>query len=397
MPRKRRQRSSWGSNEPAKRDGCRRLRYWADLHDGRGYCRRSMTIRGSKRDGDAKLSELWLRFGDGHAAVTVGEACESWWLPAIEDSVERGVLSKNSAKVYKSAWNKHVRQRWRDAFVGDIAHEEVQEWLLGLTPMLARTCRTVLRGVLEKCVARRVLERNVMKDDYEMPRVQGRGKRAPERPCLSLEGIRSAWKALWGSPCEAAFILCAFGSCRVGESLGVLAREVVFGTSLDGIPVVTCPISKQVDNRTGRVSDRLKNEWSYRSVVVAGPPAIRLRDLAAAAVEAGETWLCDDGIGAPLTQTMLRKMISQRMGDAGLNAFAPQILRPSWETSIARWTLHLDSEVIEKLMGHVGSGVTGRHYDRPGVAEFVGAVSSAYKVAPFADGWFTDGDELSWA
>lgn len=177
----------------------------------------------------------------------------------------------------------------------------------------------------------------------------------------------------------------------------MFAREVIFGMPADGVPIATCPISRQVDNRTGTVFDNLKNEWSYRSVVVAGKPAIRLRTLAMAAVEAGETWLSDDDLGEPLTQTAFRKLVAQRMEVEGLEPFVPQILRPSWETSIARWTLHLDSEVIEKLMGHVGSGVTGRHDDRPGVSEFVSVVSSAYKAAPFADGWFTDGDGLSWA
>ena len=56
MPRKR-ARSTWGANEDAG-NGRRRLRYWADLHDGKGYVRHSMTIVGSRRDGDEALARL---------------------------------------------------------------------------------------------------------------------------------------------------------------------------------------------------------------------------------------------------------------------------------------------------------------------------------------------------
>ena len=57
MPRKA-ERNSWGCNEPAGR-GKRRLRFWADMRDGKGYRRFSKTIRGTQRDGDDELRRLW--------------------------------------------------------------------------------------------------------------------------------------------------------------------------------------------------------------------------------------------------------------------------------------------------------------------------------------------------
>lgn len=392
MPRKKSQRSSWGCNEPARRDGYRRLRFWADLHDGRGYRRCSMTVKGSKRRGDEVLRDMWAKHSDEglSADVTVGRAYDEWWLPAQEAAVERGSLSANSLKAYRGTWSRGVEQRWGGVRAGDVLHEDVQEWLLGLTLPTARACRSILRGVLEKCVSRGLIQRNVLKDDYAMPR-QAPSARASARRSLSLDELRRLWSVMWGEPCEAAFILGAFGSCRAGESLGVLAREVVYGESECGVPVAVCPVSRQVDSRTGAVTDRLKNVWSYRTAVVAGPMATRLHEIACAAVERGETWLCDDGTARPMSQKSLRNEIARASGRAGIARATPQILRPSWETSVARWTLGLDSEVIEKLMGHVGTGVTGRHYDRPGATEFVRAVSGAYAAHPFADAWF-DGE-----
>lgn len=51
-------RSSFGSNEPARRPGFRRLRYWADEHDRRGFTRHSRTIKGTKRDGWDELARI---------------------------------------------------------------------------------------------------------------------------------------------------------------------------------------------------------------------------------------------------------------------------------------------------------------------------------------------------
>ena len=71
MPRKR-ARSTWGANEDAG-NGRRRLRYWADLHDGRGYVRRSMTIVGTRRDGDEMLARLRVEHSQDRPTPTVGE------------------------------------------------------------------------------------------------------------------------------------------------------------------------------------------------------------------------------------------------------------------------------------------------------------------------------------
>lgn len=72
------QRSSWGTNEPAARKGYRRLRYWADKRDGRGYRRCSETIRGSKRAGDARLAELRTLHANDTGCPTLGRVYADW-------------------------------------------------------------------------------------------------------------------------------------------------------------------------------------------------------------------------------------------------------------------------------------------------------------------------------
>ena len=88
-------RSSWGSNEDAGR-GRRRIRYWADLHDGRGYRRVSETVRGTRKDADDVLARRRVEHSSDAPAPTVRQAYEMWWLPDFEDRLGKGEVSANT-------------------------------------------------------------------------------------------------------------------------------------------------------------------------------------------------------------------------------------------------------------------------------------------------------------
>lgn len=161
MPRKRRQRSSWGSNEPAGR-GRRRLRYPADTGDGTGYRRHSMTIEGSRKDGDDKLAELRTMYGSRRSGVaprpkpiTIGEAYERWYLPDIQARLDsylrnprpgrRGELVKpNTFEMSKSTWRRHVRPRWEGIPAKDVTYDGLQSWLDEKSYQQASRCLSMI-------------------------------------------------------------------------------------------------------------------------------------------------------------------------------------------------------------------------------------------------------------
>lgn len=60
--------------------------------------------------------------------------------------------------------------------------------------------------------------------------------------------------------------------------------------------------------------------------------------------------------------------------------------RNSWET-YTHWTLGVEPEKVERMMGHAGKGVTERHYDRPEAESLAAEAARAYALHPFADGW----------
>ena len=121
------QRRSWGSNDPARRKGYRRLRFWADLHDGLGYRRCSETIKGGVRAGDRRLSELEVLHGDDSGSPTLGRVRAEWWLPEAEDRLMAGDLALNTFKLYETVWRTSVEPRWGDVPVSDIEPMDVQD------------------------------------------------------------------------------------------------------------------------------------------------------------------------------------------------------------------------------------------------------------------------------
>jgi integrase len=185
------------------------------------------------------------------------------------------------------------------------------------------------------------------------------------------------WHGCSGEWWEAAYILAAFGGCRVGEALGATGRDVRM-VEMHGVEAAVVSINKQINN-FGKATDTLKNKWSYRSAVIPGPMGVRIGEIAKTA----EFGYLTNNFGELCSQVTLN-LAWKRFISSGYEAHPFRNLRNSWQT-YNRWVLCLPPWITEKLMGHVGEGVTGQHYDRPDWELFADAVTEAYSKHPFAD------------
>ena len=340
-----------------------RLRY------PKGGSRKTEVVHGTKRDAEHRLAQLHVEAGaERQSRITVGQAYERWWRPEKAASVAELTL-----KAYDSAWKSAIAPRWADVPVAAVRPIDVQGWLSGLAPMMALRAKGVLKGVLDKCVLYEVVPSNPAAGRFAMP---SSSDKAIDKGVYGLDGLRRAWEAVKGTHIEAAVLLMGFAGTRVGESLAVRPSEPYVSGDVCAVPVV-----RQMGNQ-GRVVDALKNEQSRRVAVLPGPMGRRMAELCGA----GGDWLCDSGVGRPATQAEARAVWDRALAEAGVEWHPLRNLRNSWET-VARWELGLDPLVIEKLLGHVGKGVTARHYDRPIEEMCINAVSRAYAANPFADDW----------
>lgn len=367
MPRRR---STWGTNESAGR-GYRRLRYWADEHDGRGYARHSKTIRGTRRDGDEELARLRVLHSEDRPVPTVRQAYETWWLPDAMARVEAGEMSQNSLNNYRSKWNKHIAPVFGSVPASDVTALAISEWVSGKSSSAAALSMIVLRQVLDFCVLYGAIEANPASARIRLPRNDGR-KRNGE--VYDASGLCEALGAVRGTVAYVPAILCGIGSCRLGESLGARVADV---SPLDvgGSTVAVVWVRRQVD-RSGRVSERLKTQASERPVVIPEPWGA---DVLAARDASADGWLCGDGVGSPLPQWVVTRAWNGTVWPSDLARIPMSNLRNTWRT-VMRWELGVPEDMCERMMGHAGKNVGEIHYDRPREEYFAEVVNNAWRA-----------------
>lgn len=381
MPR-RKKRSAWASIAQVDSQTFR-IRYWAKGADGQ-YKRRSKTIRGTRLDAERARSELMLEHSEDAPCPTVQQAWERWVLPDLERRVEGADISVRTYAAYARAWSADVEPVWGATPCDSVRPLAIQQWLLDLGLSQAKRALQLLTLVLDYAVRYELTGHNPAREKYIMPSKSTVTRR--DRGVWTLDELGEVWRvvrsnARWMEP---AFLIAAFGGARVSESVGPLAGEVE-RMDVGGVPLALVPIVRQVTKETG-VSDRLKTEASRRTVIVPGRAALALES-AAASIPAD--WpLTHDGMGAFVSRDRLnrawRRDVLPALPEGQRHIF--QNLRNSWQTN-CRWTLGMPPWLVEPLMGHVGVGVTGQHYDRPQTLMFAETVARAYAEHPYDAGW----------
>ena len=378
MARSRKRRDAWASISEIRPGEVYRIRYWAEGPDG--YRRRSRTIRGTRMDAERARSELMLAHSEDAPCPTVGEAWRQWYLPDLERLGAAGELSPHTLSQYRSGWRLHVAPRWDGVPCDSVRPLEVQQWLSSLGHTQATRARQILRSVLDYGVRYGVAPSNPLAERYVMPPKSTVAER--DRGVWTLEELGEVWRVVHGEWFEAAFLLAAFGGLRVGEAMGARSEDVG-AVEARGQLVAVVRVERQVANR-GVVTDALKNRQSRRVVAIPGRAGARLLELAGSC----DGWLSGDGLGSHSTQRRMAASWERRvMPSLPEDMRHPfKNLRSSWQTNM-RWALRLPPWLIEPMMGHVGEGVTGRHYDRPDAEMFAEAVADAYAARPFDAGW----------
>lgn len=373
MPRNKR-RDAWASITEVRAGEIYRIRYWSSGPDG--YRRRSKTIRGTRRDAERARAELMLEHSDDAPCPTVGEVWRSYALPDMERRVGDGDLAPDTLVQYRRWWAKHVEPTWGATSCDMIKPLAIQQWLYTLTRSQAANATLVLSKALDYAVRYGWAPTNPMRERYVMPGRSTVSER--DKGTWTLTEIRAVWERLRGTWMEPAFLLSAFGSARVGESLGVLAGEVE-RCDIDGTPVALVPIQRQVAHHGARIAERTKTTESSRWIVLVGSAATRLCDIAESMPP--DCPLTNDGAGNVVPQG--RYTDNWRR----MNMEHPyRNLRNSWQTWM-RWELGLETRYIEVLMGHKLKGTTGQHYDRPQAEQLAGVVAAAYRAKPYDADW----------
>ena len=344
-------RSAFGSNEPARRPGYRRLRYWADEHDGRGYTRHSRTIKGTKRDGWDELARIRVAHGADERVPTVGELWEAHERPRLREAVERGEISPRTERIYVDAWERYVAPDWADVPATDVRPMALQEWLLARTRSVGKISRVVLRLTLDHAVMLELVDSNPAAKRYRL----GDDARRDEG-AYTAEELDELWEVVRGSVCEVPFLLSAHAGLRVGEACAARREDVAWRE--DGAAIVRVRVQLTA---TG-VTDRLKTRDSRRAVGLARPWADRLREIYDAQPDC-LVYLNDAGDGEPVGRGVVSSTWRRLVSASDVPYRSMQTLRPSFQTAL-HWA-GVPIEQTSRMLGHASTSMTLANYDRP--------------------------------
>lgn len=370
------QRRSFGSIE-CVRHGVYRVRWMADERDGRGYARHSLTRPWTRRDAARFLSERQVAHYDDTPTMTVSEVATRFWVPELEDRLREGSLKPKTYEHYMGVYRAHVEPRWGDVAVTGITPLEYQEWILTKSKAMGVRVQIVMREILRLARLYGLVEENVAASKFRTSeRVDERSKEIwPLSECADMAD------ALRGSVLEVPFVMQAFGSCRVGEACGLKTGDFEF-RDVDGMTVACAHVVRQLLGGHGRRIGPPKTKASVRWVVVPEPWSLWLRERVSEAESSGSEWLCDDGLGGLVGRNAIdsawRGAFRPHGALSGHEEAPMRNLRASWRTNL-RSEMHMDRDLLEKMMGHVGRGVGEVNYFRPDVDVFAEAIACAFK------------------
>ncbi|NGM16986.1 hypothetical protein GMI70_03010 [Eggerthellaceae bacterium zg-893] len=365
-------RRTWGTIRSATK--AKHVIRWHETVDGERV-RRCLTFHGTYREACRKLAQLEVEHGGETAKrmPTIGQAREAWWVPWNERRIASGKVKERSTKRSEEIWRLHVEPRWGGVSIAAVHPAEVQEWLLTLTPDIAKRALGILRKTVDFAVQYDYLQVNKFAYEYDRP-IEGQFSRVGT--VYRLDQAESMLDRLRGSSIEAAYILAAFGGTRTGESLGVKVEDVR-PLRVGGVDFAAVELKRQMlkDGNEPTEDGDLKTKGSVRSTLVPEPYGARLLEIAEERRAMGHEFLSCKPTGQPINRSCANYRWRR---DAGDDCIPFANLRNSWRT-FCKVEWDIDWETLERLMGHELPGVSGKHYIRMSVDDMAKLYAKSYR------------------
>ena len=367
MPRKARRRP-WGSITTVNR-GKHILRWVQNTPEGRR--RLTKTVYGSYADACMELDRLHVEKSADRPVPTIGQVISKWYAPWLDQRVQDGKTKDGSRQAYSRVIERDILPRWGDILIDCAKPLDIQNWLLTLTKHSAGLAIVVLRKAMDFPVRYELIPSNPFRVNYETP-VSAKYRKTSN--IYTLSQAIDMLARVRGTLGEAAYILAAGGSCRLGESLGV-RRDEVSAAEAHGMMFAMVEINRRV-GRTGNEvmpDGDLKTPESRRTIVIPDPFASRLIEIAEEGAVPGSPWLNPKGDGDAMSCGSLGYYWR---GASGADYIPFSNLRTSWRT-YAQYEWGIDYDTCEVLMGHRLAGVTGSHYLKPTPSQLLEKVATA--------------------
>lgn len=338
-------RSSWGSLRP-KSKGVWELRYTVGSHQ------RSETIRGTKKQAERRLSELRIKYENKLTMPTTTQFWKNWYVSYMDST-----LAPQTRSEYRRTWSNDIQPIFGDLLLYEITPRMVQDWLTPMTKSKAKHCKACLSSILSRAFALDFIDDNVAQRRYVMPTTTGRSR---SMDTYTLPEMVEIFNACHGEIWEPAFILAAFGGASREESMSPRLSEIQF----DAEGNATVPILRGIQRLDGKivVTEKLKNKYRERNIVIVPPFSYRLREIVYDYMNRGYIWLMDDGMGNVLCPNNVCQGTYKRWFIGKPYRYVTfGNLRKSFATSMV--ANGMDGLAIANILGHSQLTTTHQHYN----------------------------------
>lgn len=352
-------RSTWGSKR-LRYDDCWELRYPLNGKSKTEY------FHGAAKQADKRLAELRIKYEGVESGdeVTIAQYFDNEFLPRIKEE-----LAAVTIPGYINNFDCHIRKQFGDLKLSELRPKQIQKWLLSMSRATAKHARAVLSSMYSMALVDEIVDDNPVSRRYRMPK-ESTGKTV-DKEIFKPEELAQIAGLAQGEPWEAPFLISGFGGASRYEACGVSPDDV---TESGEYAVVD--LNKGV-HRVGHeiiVTTRLKNEFRPRKIVIEPPYAQRILKLAQEAREAGSEWLCDDGFGGPMDPNTMSTAFKRWFQSQPLVYHPFKNLRNSYATMML--SRGIDGSLVAKMIGNEVRGTTEKHYERPGVDDFMHAIEA---------------------
>lgn len=243
-----------------------------------GGRRRTMTRTvATEREADLALARFAVELGRdpsfGEHTMTVGEYFEVLYMPGL---AAQGIANA-TARLYRSSWNAHLRDRWQDVPLDEVRRQDVKRWLLSIGSAGGRNnAMKLMRQILNAAMDDEVIETHPMLRPIKINAPMSAGAKpgyvwgpAELFACIDfLYTAQEKWRKLLP-----AVLAMAGGGLRREEAFALSRQDMAF---LRGPEGCTCLVSVDKAYTPKDGFKAAKTPQSVRVAVIADPFASML-------------------------------------------------------------------------------------------------------------------------
>lgn len=241
--------------------------------DGR-VRRVTKVVEGTRRDAEIAAANLAAEMGQKPnmgASMTLNDY---FW--GVYRSAHAPLLSNATWARYRSIWTNHVQDELGALRADAVKRAEVQSWVTGMTPTMAKEAYKVLKAVMRCAWDDELIDEEPLRRKVKLPQAQ-----QPMVDAWDESEVLEAAHRLQGTRIEPLWLAIVGGGLRREEALALrVPDDFAFDTvsNMDGTEGTVCRVL--VDKALTRL-DGLKGTKTHRTrtVTISDPFASRLKDV----------------------------------------------------------------------------------------------------------------------